>query len=88
MNQEADPSPASDLDSDHSSVDAAPVEQPSGWIRVGAVAAASALLGGLAAAWWYRKTLKKLRESGESAENPEFGISDDPLSAEEAPFDI
>jgi hypothetical protein len=39
------------------------------------VAAASALAGGLAAAWWYRKTLAKLRESGDYAENPNFRIS-------------
>jgi len=34
-----------------------------GWLRVGAVAAASAALGGLAAAWFYRKTLSRLREA-------------------------
>ena len=33
------------------------------WLRVGAVAAASAVLGGLAAAWFYRKTLSQLREA-------------------------
>ncbi|MBS1802228.1 MAG: hypothetical protein JST28_02615 [Acidobacteria bacterium] len=35
-----------------------------GWLRLGAVAAASAVLGGLAAAWFYRKTLSQLREAG------------------------
>jgi hypothetical protein len=34
-----------------------------GWLRVGAVAAASAVLGGMAAAWYYRKTLAQLREA-------------------------
>ena len=33
------------------------------WLQVGAVAAASALLGGLAAAWFYRKTISRLREA-------------------------
>ena len=33
-----------------------------GWLKVGAVAAASALAGGVAAAWFYRKTLTKLRQ--------------------------
>ena len=47
------------------------------WARVGFVAVASALAGGLAAAWWYRKTLKTLRRSEETDPNPEFGISSD-----------
>jgi hypothetical protein len=42
---------------------------PGGWIKVGAIAAASAVLGGLAAAWFYRKTLSQLREAGD--ENPD-----------------
>ena len=36
-----------------------------GWLRVGAIAAASAVVGGLAAAWFYRKTLSRLREAGD-----------------------
>lgn len=47
-----------------------------GWIKVGAIAAASALAGGLAAAWYYRQTLKTLREAESSGANPEFGIPD------------
>jgi hypothetical protein len=35
----------------------------SGWLRVGVIAAASALAGGLAAAWFYRKTLTRLQEA-------------------------
>lgn len=31
------------------------------WLKVGMVAAASGILGGLAAAWFYRKTLAKLQ---------------------------
>ena len=33
------------------------------WAQVGVIAAASALLGGLAAAWFYRNTLSRLREA-------------------------
>jgi hypothetical protein len=44
-----------------------------GWIKVGAIAAASALAGGLAAAWFYRKTLKTFREAEPHKENSEFG---------------
>ena len=43
--------------------DAEPIPAPPGWLKVGAVAAASALLGGMAAAWFYRKTLAQLREA-------------------------
>lgn len=38
---------------------------PRGWLGVGTIAAASAVLGGLAAAWFYRKTLSRLREAGD-----------------------
>ena len=43
---------------------------PQGWIKVGAIAAASAALGGLAAAWFYRKTLSRLREAGDDFQDP------------------
>jgi hypothetical protein len=56
--------------------------QPSRWLEVGVVAAASALAGGLAAAWWYRKTLSKLHQADGSQENPDFRISDDDSSDE------
>ena len=46
-----------------------------GWLQVGAIAAASALLGGLAAAWYYRRTLSRLREA--EAEIPETRIIED-----------
>ena len=39
-------------------------DPPLTWVKVGAIAAASAALGGLAAAWFYRKTLSQLREAG------------------------
>ena len=35
-------------------------ERVSSWIKVGAVAALSALAGGVTAAWFYRKTLTRL----------------------------
>ena len=34
-----------------------------GWFRVAFLAAGSALLGGLAAAWFYRKTLARMRQA-------------------------
>ena len=40
---------------------------------MGAVAAASALAGGLAAAWFYRKTLARLHQA--EAEPPDSGSS-------------
>jgi hypothetical protein len=51
---------------------------PHPWLRIGTVAAASAVLGGLAAAWFYRKTLKKLQDAQHQIPNSEFGaIADD-----------
>ena len=48
-----------------------------GWVKMGAIAAASALVGGLAAAWFYRKALSQLREA--ENEIPDFvpGITED-----------
>jgi len=46
------------------------------WIKVGVVAAASALAGGLAAAWFYRKTLNTLREAESAGIHTQFQISD------------
>jgi hypothetical protein len=45
-----------------------------GWLKLGVVTVGSALAGGLAAAWWYRKTLERLRQGAENAENPDFRI--------------
>jgi hypothetical protein len=47
------------------------------WLRVGAIAAASALLGGLAAAWFYRKTLSRLQEAEEHLPDSEFIATED-----------
>jgi len=52
-------------------------DEQKGWLKVGAVAAASAVAGGLLAAWWYRKTLQKLRQAEEDGENPHFGIQNE-----------
>jgi flagellar basal body-associated protein FliL len=63
------------LDSDNSNLQSQAPAEPdarSSWIRVGAVAAASALAGGLAAAWFYRKTLKRMQ-----AENSNFRMAED-----------
>lgn len=50
---------------------------PKGWLKVGAIAAASAVLGGLAAAWFYRKTLSQLREAEERIPDTEFMVIED-----------
>jgi hypothetical protein len=55
-------------------------EQPgtsrsAGWARVGLIAVTSLFLGGVATAWWYRKTLTRLRQAAEATANPEFGNS-------------
>jgi hypothetical protein len=52
-------------------------DAPHGWLKVGAVAAASAVLGGLAAAWFYRKTLAQLREAESAIPDPKSGITGD-----------
>jgi hypothetical protein len=49
----------------------------SGWLKVGIIAGASELAGGIAGAWWYRKTLIKLREDENPTAHPEFRNRDD-----------
>jgi hypothetical protein len=56
------PAPVTDAESGVSARTAGK-ERPAGWLKVGAVAAASALVGGLAAAWYYRKTLARMQEA-------------------------
>jgi hypothetical protein len=48
--------------------------QHSGWLKLAVVAAASVLAGGLAAAWWYRNTIKKLHQADGIHINPYFGM--------------
>jgi hypothetical protein len=43
--------------------------------KVSGVATASAIAGGIAVAWWYRKTLRKLRTIEPGVQNSDFGIS-------------
>jgi hypothetical protein len=57
-------------------------ECSSRWLRLGVIAAASALAGGVAAAWWYRKTLTTLRQAEENSTNPQYGSSGDDASDE------
>jgi flagellar basal body-associated protein FliL len=45
------------------------------WVKVTTIAAVSALAGGIAAAWFYRNTLRKLQHAGAEAENSNFGIT-------------
>jgi hypothetical protein len=52
-----------------------PKEASSGWLKFALLTAATALAGGVATAWFYRKTLEKLRETGENPQNSHFGIS-------------
>ena len=51
--------------------------ESSRWQKVGVIAAVSVLSAGLAAAWWYRKSVEKLRAAEEMDENTLFGISGD-----------
>ena len=48
-----------------------------GWLKVGTVAAVSAVVGGLAAAWFYRKTLSRLREAEDQIPDPKSGLTGD-----------
>ena len=71
---------ANDLESSGSSTPVDKGHPSSGRLNLAFVAAASALAGGLAAAWWYRKTITKLRQADERPLNPEFGIPEDDVS--------
>jgi flagellar basal body-associated protein FliL len=50
----------------------------SSWIKVGAVAVVSALAGGLAAAWFYRKTLRWIHAAESELEDSNFRTAEDP----------
>ena len=60
----------------------ADASRPSSWLKVGLFAAASALAGGMAAAWYYRKTLTRLRQAENEAPAAEFSVADDDLDEE------
>ncbi len=51
-------------------------EPQRGWLKMGVVAATSALAGGLAAAWFYRKTLAQLRQAESNGHNPAIKASE------------
>jgi hypothetical protein len=70
------------LDSIDSEIKTAEKPRSSNWLKIAILTAGSALAGGIAAAWWYRKTLEKLRETGETQKNPHFGISGERRSAD------
>jgi hypothetical protein len=53
------------------------------WVKVGVIAAASALAGGLAAAWFYRKTLNTLQNA-----EPEEGVLESRIPDSGTEFDI
>ena len=61
--------PLESVDSPEARGEDAPVP---GWVRVGLIAVASAVAGGMAAAWWYRKTIDHLQQAGENPENTNF----------------
>jgi hypothetical protein len=44
------------------------------WFKVGAVAAASVLAGGLAVSWFYRNTLARLRQAEQTPDDSNFGM--------------
>jgi hypothetical protein len=67
----------SSLESANSPTKNAAEPAPPGWLKLGVIAGASVLAGGLAAAWWYRKTLTRLRQAEEKPVNPHFRISED-----------
>ena len=48
--------------------------RPSGGLVVAIAAATSALLGGLAAAWYYRRTISRLQQAAENGQDSKFGI--------------
>jgi hypothetical protein len=52
------------------------------WIKLGVIAAASALAGGLAAAWFYRNTLNKLRLAESDSNDSDFWIQKDEVDSD------
>jgi hypothetical protein len=65
---------ASDLESVPCSRDIAKQKGPGDWLRIGAVAAVSAVAAGFALNWFYRQTLIRLRQAEPHTENPDFKI--------------
>jgi hypothetical protein len=65
------------LESSSSSTSEAAGSASPGWLKLGVVAAASVLAGGLAAAWRYRRALIQLRQAEEKPSNPNYGSPED-----------
>ncbi|HUX44691.1 MAG TPA: hypothetical protein VMV57_08085 [Terracidiphilus sp.] len=63
---------ANDLESAPSATEPVQETDASNWLKVGALAVASALAGGLAVMWFYRNTLAHLRQAEDQAENSDF----------------
>jgi hypothetical protein len=70
------------LESSTSSTSQAADGQPSGWLKLSVVAAASVLAGGLAAAWWYQSTLKRFRQAEEEPRKSTSRITRDDSAGE------
>jgi hypothetical protein len=71
---------ANDMESSSSREERTAGNGSRGWLRFALLTAASAVAGGLATAWFYRKTLVRLRETGENPQNPHFGMTgEDPV---------
>jgi hypothetical protein len=66
-----------------SGLTAAKIRPAKPWWRVAALAAASALAGGVAAAWYYRTTLKTLQDAQMAIPDTEYDIPEG-----EADFEI
>jgi hypothetical protein len=69
------------LDSDDLKARENLLEEPnpsSSWVKVGAVAAVSALAGGLAATWFYRRTLRRIQAAELEQEHSNFRTENSP----------
>jgi hypothetical protein len=71
------------LDSNASEHNARIGKRLPGWIKVGGIAAASAVAGGLAAAWFYRRTLSRLRQAEQNPSDSNFGIAEERTQGED-----
>jgi hypothetical protein len=72
-----------DLESEDSEASSTKEPRPQGWLMVAAVAAGSAIAGGLAAAWYYRNTLTRLRQAENESLEPGSDTSSEISQGEE-----
>jgi hypothetical protein len=66
-----------DFESTTSSDQNSSVAQPFSRLRMGAFATVSLMAAGMSAAWWYRKTLTKLRQAEGIGPHPQIGIPEE-----------